>query len=129
MRARGGVGIVFWLTVIGDGLRSIVKEYTMTLQMRRFLCALIGTIIVTIGSILIFPQGIVPLLFRVFGVDVRSWFVALYLPHEYQIPACLVSIILGLAAWYAVWSMARAGGDEWRSWKSVGDSMRTKWQR
>jgi len=115
-------GLGFWLAVIGDALRSGMKERAMTLRARQTYDALMMTVIITIGNILIFPQGIVPLLFHVFQVDVRSWFVALYLPQPYQIPVCLLAIVLGLTQWYAVWS-ARKGctnGD------AVEDAIRTK---
>lgn len=106
--ANDETGFGFWLAVVGDTLRNSMKERAMTLRARRTYDALMATVIITIGNILIFPQGVVPLLFHVFQVDVRSWFVARYLPEPYQIPVCLLAIALGLTQWYAVWSARKS---------------------
>jgi ABC-2 type transport system permease protein len=36
------------------------------------------------GSLTFFPQGLVPLIFLIIGARVRSWFLALYLPHAWS---------------------------------------------
>ncbi|MFU8875740.1 hypothetical protein [Micromonospora sp. SL4-19] len=48
------------------------------------------------GPILLFPQGLVPLVFILTGVDVKSWFLAMYLPHEWGTPVAGVSLLIGI---------------------------------
>ena len=45
----------------------------------------------------LFPQGLVPLVFKLAGSPVRSWFLPLYLPPAWQWPVILGMIALGLA--------------------------------
>jgi hypothetical protein len=54
----------------------------------------------TAGMLCIFPQGLVPIAFDLFGVgqQVRVWFVARYLPEGVQIPAAVGFIALGALA-------------------------------
>jgi ABC-2 type transport system permease protein len=51
----------------------------------------------TIAPIALFPQGIVPLIIKLTGSDVRSWFLALYLPEAVQWPVIAFMISLGSA--------------------------------
>jgi len=53
------VGLAFWLAVIGDALRSSMREHVMSLNTRRIDDAVMGMTIIVLGNILIFPQGIV----------------------------------------------------------------------
>jgi hypothetical protein len=58
----------------------------------------------TLGVLCVFPQGLVPLAFNLFGVDpqVRVWFAARYLPQGLQLPVAAGFIVVGLAAiWWA----------------------------
>ncbi|MEU3454329.1 hypothetical protein ABZ671_12105 [Micromonospora sp. NPDC006766] len=48
------------------------------------------------GSILLFPQGLVPLVFILTGVDVKVWFLAMYLPPLWGLPVAGVSIVIGI---------------------------------
>ena len=50
----------------------------------------------SLGSILLIPQGLIPLIFILTGVDVRSWFLAMYLPPAYGIPVAVVSMLGGV---------------------------------
>ncbi|GII80404.1 hypothetical protein Sru01_53860 [Sphaerisporangium rufum] len=43
----------------------------------------------------LFPQGLVPIVLKIAGVDERSWFLALYLPEPWQWPTLLGMIALG----------------------------------
>jgi hypothetical protein len=54
------------------------------------------------GAILLFPQGIVPAVFKLVHTRGRVWFLPLYLPRPLQWPACFVMITLGLAAYSLV---------------------------
>lgn len=56
-------------------------------------------LVFVVAMLSLFPQGVVPLLLTLQGADaeVRVWFVARYLPTEYQVPGALVFIALGLA--------------------------------
>ena len=42
------------------------------------------------------PQGIVPLVMKLSGNRVPSWFLALYLPEPYQWPTIFAMIAIGL---------------------------------
>jgi ABC-2 type transport system permease protein len=58
----------------------------------------------TAGILCVFPQGLVPVAFNLFGVDpqVRVWFAARYLPQGLQLPVAAGFIVVGLAAiWWA----------------------------
>ncbi|GHH65768.1 hypothetical protein GCM10017673_10390 [Streptosporangium violaceochromogenes] len=44
----------------------------------------------------LFPQGIVTMIMKLVGADVRSWFLALYLPEPWQWPLIAFNIVLGL---------------------------------
>ncbi|QLQ35372.1 hypothetical protein [Micromonospora robiginosa] len=50
-----------------------------------------------LGSILLIPQGIVPLVFILSGVTVRSWFLAMYVRPAFGVPIAVASILAGLA--------------------------------
>ena len=41
---------------------------------------------------MLFPQGIVPLIFLIIGARVKSWFLALYLPHAWSWATAAVMI-------------------------------------
>jgi ABC-2 type transport system permease protein len=47
------------------------------------------------GSLALFPQGLVPLLFLIIGARVKSWFLALYLPHAWSWVTVAVMISTG----------------------------------
>jgi len=67
------------------------------------LAAIASGVLATVGIILLVPQGIVALTFSLADSDVKSWFVARYLPDELQVPASVMLAIVGglilLAAW------------------------------
>ena len=46
----------------------------------------------------LFPQGIVPLAFKLFGESERAWFLALYLPEPWQWLVIALMICCGLLA-------------------------------
>lgn len=54
-------------------------------------------ICLTVCWVLIFPQGVVPLVLKLVGSDVTSWFLPLHLPEAFQWPAIAAMIVLGLA--------------------------------
>jgi ABC-2 type transport system permease protein len=49
----------------------------------------------TLGSIALFPQGLVPMIFLLVGVDVKSWFLAMHVPGAYAWPIATVMVLLG----------------------------------
>jgi ABC-2 type transport system permease protein len=55
----------------------------------------------------LFPQGIVPLVVKLTGSSVRSWFLALYLPPIFQWPVIFAMIALGSAMFYAAIAIQR----------------------
>ena len=64
-----------------------------------------GTIIalgIPLGSILLFPQGVVPAALKLAHAHERIWFLPLYLPQPLQWPACFVMISLGATAYCCV---------------------------
>ncbi|MER5895367.1 hypothetical protein [Streptomyces sp. NPDC001876] len=50
-----------------------------------------------LGGLALFPQGLVPLLFLIFDVQVKVWFLALYTPHPWSWAVASVMIVIGLA--------------------------------
>ncbi|MEV0613407.1 histidine kinase [Nonomuraea sp. NPDC050404] len=57
-----------------------------------------------------FPQGVVPAIFKVFGVEERAWFLALHLPQAWQWPVIGAMIALGVAM-YVMAHQIRANHD------------------
>lgn len=51
-----------------------------------------------LGCLALFPQGLVPLAIKVSGNISRVWFLALYLPDQWQWPAVAVFVALGVLA-------------------------------
>ncbi|MFG1709364.1 sensor histidine kinase [Nonomuraea sp. M3C6] len=43
-----------------------------------------------------FPQGLVPAIFKIFGIEEKAWFLALYLPEVWQWPAICGMLALGI---------------------------------
>jgi hypothetical protein len=60
-----------------------------------------------IGSIALFPQGIVPLAIKLSQGDERVWFLALYLPEPWQWPTVALMIALGLASYWVAFRIYR----------------------
>ncbi|GIH68551.1 hypothetical protein [Sphaerimonospora thailandensis] len=58
--------------------------------------AIVG-LCMTLCPIALFPQGIVPGVFKITGVDSRAWFLALYLPSWAQWPTIILMVLLGVA--------------------------------
>jgi ABC-2 type transport system permease protein len=58
---------------------------------------------ILVGSILLFPQSIAPLLIRLSGSDSRLWFAPLYLPDPFQLVAIIAMGSLGVLAYLAAW--------------------------
>lgn len=71
-------------------------------QGKRVLVVILGP---TLGSIALFPQGVVPLIIKLSGSHTRVWFLALYLPAAWQWPVIAGMILLGLAAYGAALSI------------------------
>ncbi|MGE7673172.1 hypothetical protein ACQKMV_06240 [Lysinibacillus sp. NPDC094403] len=55
-------------------------------------------LLVTIGIIFTLPQGIVPIILKLLDIKVRSWFIALYLQENVQLPVCIFFILAGVSA-------------------------------
>ncbi|MEO3885375.1 hypothetical protein [Nonomuraea sp. B5E05] len=61
------------------------------------------TISYTIAWLPLFPQGLVPMVMKIFGIGDRSWFLALHLPPIWQWPTIIFMIALGLLMYgYAI---------------------------
>ncbi|MFI6290937.1 hypothetical protein ACIBEJ_05090 [Nonomuraea sp. NPDC050790] len=61
------------------------------------------TICYTIAWLPLFPQGLVPMIMKIFGIETRSWFLALHLPPVWQWPTIIFMIALGLLMYgYAI---------------------------
>jgi ABC-2 type transport system permease protein len=48
-----------------------------------------------LGSIALFPRGLVPLAIKLTGGDTKVWFLALYLPDAWQWPTIGLMILTG----------------------------------
>jgi ABC-2 type transport system permease protein len=71
-------------------------------------------VLYTVGVVCVFPQGLVPLAFNLFGVDpeVRVWFAARYLPQDRQVLAAAGFVAAGLLAlWWAEAIRRRHAGE------------------
>jgi ABC-2 type transport system permease protein len=69
----------------------------------RWKSAALGTLW-TVGVLCVFPQGLVPIAFNLFGVDpeVKVWFAARYLDRPLQVPVAAGFVAVGvLAIWWA----------------------------
>ncbi|GAA4605717.1 hypothetical protein GCM10023107_73130 [Actinoplanes octamycinicus] len=67
------------------------------------------------GAILLIPQGILPLVFMLTGVEAKSWFLALYVPERFSVPVAVVSVLGGIALFakaIMVQVNGRAGGSQ-----------------
>ncbi|MFG1946226.1 hypothetical protein [Nonomuraea sp. NPDC048826] len=61
------------------------------------------TIAYTIAWLPLFPQGLVPMVMKILGVEDRGWFLALHLPPIWQWPTVIFMIALGLLMYgYAI---------------------------
>ncbi|MFJ8581108.1 hypothetical protein [Micromonospora sp. NPDC093277] len=58
--------------------------------------ATIGLLYWVLGPILLFPQGLLPLVFILTRTDVKSWFLAMYVPRGWGLPVAGVSILIGI---------------------------------
>lgn len=68
---------------------------------------------ILVGTLLLFPQGLVPLVLFLSRSDSRLWFLPLYLPPPWPIPAVLACIGCGIAAYWLAWRW-------WREAKEAG---------
>lgn len=50
-----------------------------------------------ISPVLIFPQGIVPAIFKLTGMTEKVWFLPLYLPEVWQWPTIVATIVIGVS--------------------------------
>ncbi|MGC5011972.1 hypothetical protein ACLQ2R_14505 [Streptosporangium sp. DT93] len=61
------------------------------------------TICYAVAWLPLFPQGLVPMVMKIFGVEERVWFLALHLPPVWQWPTIVFMIALGLLMYgYAI---------------------------
>ncbi len=90
---EGGVGLTFWLAVVGDELQGIAREQTMTLRARRILLILIALGVIEFPIIALFRLKHLPLLLTV---------VLTILPLLAMFSAILLSVLL-LKTWVRTW--------------------------
>ena len=64
-------------------------------------------VLLLVGALLVFPQGLAALALRLTGSDSKVWFAALYLPEPWPVPAAVGAVVAGLAAWYLAWRVGR----------------------
>ncbi|GAA3026513.1 hypothetical protein [Streptosporangium longisporum] len=68
------------------------------------------TICYAIAWLPLFPQGLVPMVMKIFGVEERVWFLALHLPPLWQWPTIIFMIATGLLMYgYAILIPMRLG--------------------
>ncbi|WP_155368470.1 hypothetical protein [Catellatospora vulcania] len=101
LRARG-TELLFLLRT-GRGVKAVGvkvagdKGVRAEVSKRDARIALVGW---TLGSIALFPQGLVPMIFLLAGVQVKSWFLAMYLPGPYRWPVAAVMVLIGSWLYY-----------------------------
>ncbi len=76
-------------------LRRVLPEHWTLPRLPRWKAALVGFLYLTAWCPL-FPQGLVPAVFKVFGVEEKAWFLALYLPPPWQWPVIAFMVTLGV---------------------------------
>jgi ABC-2 type transport system permease protein len=62
----------------------------------------------TFGSIALFPQGLVPIAFKLAGIDVKSWFLALYLDGALQWVCAIGMVLIGSSLFYVAIRVSKA---------------------
>ena len=67
------------------------------------------------GSLTFFPQGLVPLIFLIIGAPVKSWFLALYLPHALSWVTVFVMILIGTVLYSQAIRITVKGGRSQRA--------------
>ena len=87
--------------------RSVQSSDSNASTPRSMLVSIGSGILLTVGIILLVPQGIVALLFSLAGSDVRAWFVARYLPDDLQVPVSVVLAVLGASILGGAWLVRR----------------------
>ncbi|GAA2552942.1 hypothetical protein GCM10010435_24100 [Winogradskya consettensis] len=75
--------------VTGPGGRVTVK---IEISRVRYLWSTLGW---TVGTLALFPQGLVPVILVISGAETRSWFAAMYLPEALRWPGGLLMMVLG----------------------------------
>jgi hypothetical protein len=63
--------------------------------MPRWKSILVLVLCPSFGSIMLIPQGLVPLFIKLSGSSSRGWFLALYLPTAWQWPVIILMLLLG----------------------------------
>lgn len=48
-----------------------------------------------IGVVLLFPQGLVPIVLVLLGKNTKSWYLAMHMPDPYRIPVAIAISIIG----------------------------------
>ena len=82
-------------TVVMDLPKVLPEHWSgLTPGMPRWKTALVISLWLTAWCPL-FPQGLVAAFFKIFGLDERAWFLALYLPPAWQWPVIVAMILLG----------------------------------
>lgn len=69
-------------------------------KMPRWKSALVITLLLTAWCPM-FPQGLVAAVFKIFAIEEKSWFLALYLPEPWQWPFLILMIMLGATMYVA----------------------------
>ena len=65
--------------------------------------SIVRNVLLLVGALLVFPQGLAALGLKLTGSDSKVWFAALYLPEPWPVPAAVGAVVAGLAAWYLAW--------------------------
>ncbi|MFB9631260.1 sensor histidine kinase [Nonomuraea helvata] len=61
-----------------------------------------------------FPQGIVASIFKIFDIDEKAWFLALYMPEVWQWPVILGMITVGVLMYiFAIWLPSTHNRERW----------------
>ena len=126
-----GVLLAWWLgSVAADRLRAqgpellhlmrsgrpAASKAAVKVPLRAAGAAVLGW---TLGSIALFPQGIVPMVLLIVDPSVKVWFLAMHLPAPWQWPIATVMVLIGLGLYVVAIRAPRAAGPETRTRQGV----------
>jgi hypothetical protein len=100
LEARGPELLALMRSGRSSGAR-VEREPGVVDTMPRWTLLYVTVVGPTLGSIALFPQGMIPLIMKLTGNVERVWFLPLHLPDAWQWPAIIAMMLLGLLMYAA----------------------------